>query len=322
MVLLGSVSALEAQVDERLVTKTWKTDNFWAETFDRPYRTFAREIEDSGESFYMFNWDSKGRIKFDQVDLNPSVWLGYKLNTITAYSGDDFYNHAFGDVAISVGGKLATIDPEWTVLAGAGMGTANDGRWDNTHALYGAATLEFQRRFGATDVWHVGLTYDGNRGFASAIPLPYFMVEVTPDPSLTLWLGFPETNLTWRPTDFLTLSALWRVPSQAWARVDVDLGSGITIFTAVTRRIDGFHIRDQERQEVFFEVNTAEVGVRWANPYVDFALSAGMTFGMRTFIGDDIRHRSQGISVEDMPFIGITVPGVTWPAPRSANLRY
>ncbi len=80
---LAGQARIEAQVDEGLVTRRWKTDNFWAETYDKPILTSRGHLEDTGEDIQIFHWYSEGRIKFDKEDLNPPVWIGYRAFTIS-----------------------------------------------------------------------------------------------------------------------------------------------------------------------------------------------------------------------------------------------
>jgi len=319
---LGCASAVEAQVDEALLTKRWKTDNFWAETFDRPYYTGTGNFEGSTEDFQMFHWVSVGRIKFDAETLDPSVWLGYKMNSISMHTDREFLNHAYGDVALGVAAQLGSLGGGWSLSAGTAIGTANDGRWDNSEALYFTGTVDFAYRKADGLPLHVGLGYDGNRTFYSTVPLPHFLMEVAPNPSLTLLIGFPKAEVVLRPTNWLILSAEWQLSSQSSARIDVDIGAGMTIFADVVRRIDAFHLRDVDsRDRLFMEVYTAEVGIRWVSSWMDIGLSAGTTFGQRYFSGPHILDRTKGDSIDSLPFIALTIPGVNWAPPLSAGLK-
>ena len=129
--LLMSAGKLGAQVDEALVARRWKMDNFWAETYDKPILTSRGEL-DTKEHIQIFHWDSEGRIKFDKQDLEPPVWIGYRFLTMSVYSEADLYNHAYADAALALAVRLGSIGDNWSVVASAGMGTANDGRWDNS----------------------------------------------------------------------------------------------------------------------------------------------------------------------------------------------
>src|SRR6185295_10032486 len=105
---------------------------------------------------------------------------------ITADSEVELLHHTFSDVALALAVPLGSIAKDWSVLASAGAGTANDGRWDNLDALFPVATLEFTGKLDPSTTLHVGLTLDGNRGLLSAFPLPYFMVEAVLESNLTV----------------------------------------------------------------------------------------------------------------------------------------
>lgn len=313
-------SALQAQVDDRGLTRPWKTDNFWAETYDKPLVTARGEIEGTDEKFQMVHWNSEGRIKFDDRTLDPPVWLTYKALTISIHSQREELDHGFGDVALGAALVLGEIGSRGRILAGAAIGTANDGRWDNVHALYPAATVEYAWKEDAATTWHFGLTLDGNRGLFQAVPLPMVLWQSRPEEGLDLLLGFPRTDIMFRSLKPMIFSVQWSFPSTASGRIEADLWDGFTLFADASRRIDGFRLRHQERTRIFYEMNTAELGFRWVTSWMDVSLSAGIAFGQRFFTGDDLRHRTSGGSVENLPFLALTLPSAFWSAPLSAGL--
>jgi hypothetical protein len=317
---LACPARIEAQVDESLVTRRWTTDNFWAETYDKPILTSRGHLEDAGEHIQIFHWYSEGRIKFDKQDLDPPAWIGYRAFTISIASEAALLHHTFADVALAVAVPLGSIGENWSVIASAGAGTANDGRWDNLHALFPAATLEFTGKIDGFTLLHAGLTLDGNRGLFPAIPLPYVMVDAILDPSLKVVLGFPRNEIVARPFDPLIVALQWEFPSNASARIEAELGAGFSLFAEASRRVDGFHLRHEERTRLFFEMNTAEVGLRWRSSWMDVSLSAGYAFGQRFFTGYDLRSRTSVASLEDLPFIALTFPSTFWAAPFSAGV--
>src|SRR6185436_12439516 len=173
---LACQARVEAQVDESLLTRKWTTDNFWAETYDKPIWVFGGHLENTGEHIQIFHWNSEGRIKFDKKDLDPPVWIGYRAITLSIDSPVDLLHHTFADVALAVAVPLGSIGESWSVLVSGGAGTANDGRWDNVKAVFPVATLDFTHKIEASASLHLGLSLDGNRGLFPAFPLPYVLV--------------------------------------------------------------------------------------------------------------------------------------------------
>jgi hypothetical protein len=316
---LACQARVEAQVDESLVTRRWTTSNFWAETYDKPIQTARGHLEGTDEHIRIFHWYSEGRIKFDRKELDPPVWIGYRAFTISVDSDVEMFDHAFSDVALAVAVPLGSIGGDWSVIASAGAGTANDGRWDNLDALFPVATLEFTGKIDTATTLHVGLTLDGNRGVLPAFPLPYCMVEAVLGPNVKIVLGFPRTEIVLRPFDPMMVALQWKFPSDASARIEAELGGEFSIFAEASRRVDGFHLRHEDRTRIFFAMNTVEVGVRWKTSWMDVSLSAGYAFGQRFFTGEDLRSRTSGASVEDLPFIALTFPSTFWAAPFSSG---
>lgn len=321
MILLLSVCALSVQVDERLVGRTWKTDNFWAETYDKPIVSARGEVEDTGDKINLFHWNSEGRIKFDAEDIDPPFWIGYRALTLSINSDAEILHHPFADVALAAAARLGRIGTHNTIYVSAGAGTANDGRWDNRSALFAVATIEVAHKSDDDTLWHVGLTLDGNRGMLASVPLPYFLYEARVGETLTVMAGFPRTEVVFRPFKPVMLSAQWAFPSNASGRFEVDLGGGFSVFADASRRIDAFHRRHEGRERLFYEMNTAELGFRWVTTGMDVGLSAGVAFGQRYFLGDDLRHRARGSGIEDLPYLALTFPSTFWAAPFSSGVE-
>jgi hypothetical protein len=309
----------EAQVDESLLTRRWRADNFWAETYDKPLLTAQGRLEETDERIQLFHWDSEGRIKFQRKDLNPPVWIGYRAFTMSVSSDSDMLDHTFSDVGLAVAVRLGMLDDQWTVHASAGAGTANDGRWDNRHALYPVATVDFSRPLGCGTL-HVGLSLAGNREILPDYPLPVLQWEARIQSGLDVMIGFPKIDVVVRPFDPLFLSFEYAFPANAAARVEADLGSGFSVFGEISRQVDGFHLRHEEDLRLFFSLNAAELGFRWVTKYIDVSLSAGYAFGLRFFTGDDLSDRTRGVSVHNLPFIALTFPSTFWAAPFSSGL--
>jgi len=309
----------EAQVDESLLTRRWKADDFWAETYDRLYFTARGSLEETGEHIQFFHWDSDGRIKFGRKDLEPSVWLGYKANTLSVSSEAEALHHTFADAAVAVALRVGAIDEDWTVQASAGIGTANDGRWDNLHALYPTAAVDFAREIDIGTL-HLGLSLDGNRNIFPRYPWPYLEVESRLGTRLDVLWGFPKTEIMFRPFKPIILSLQWAFIEDASARIEGDLGSGFSLFAEVSRHVDGFHLRHEERLREFFVSSAVELGFRWVTKYMDVSLTVGYAFGQRIFTGDNLLDRTPVASVENLPFIGLTFPSTFWAAPFSSGV--
>lgn len=299
----------EAQVDTRLFKESWSPEPHWADTFDKPLYIFRGDLQDSSEDFAAFHWDSQGRIRFDRQDPAPPVWMGYKLLTIGMSSGLDVFDRDYCDIALAVAARLGSIAEGWNLSVSAGMGTANDGFFPNTAALYAAAGVELLHPLGPSSRWRLGLSLDGNRVLLPNVPLPYVAYENEEDAALRYSLGTLRTDLLWRPWAPLTLAVRWEYPVAGAAAVDFDLGAGFGLYTGVQRRYDGFHIRNEGETRLFYLLHTAEAGLRWKTPLGIFTFSGGYAFSQRFDTGYDLRDRKRLDAPEDRPMIALTVLG-------------
>ena len=134
-----------------------------------------------------------------------------------------------------------------------------------------------------------------------------------------MW-GFPKTDIVVRPFEPLIVSLQWAFPSNASGRIEVDVGGGFSLFGEVSRIVDAFHLRHEERLRQFYLMNAVELGARWVTTWMDVSLSAGYAFGQRFFTGDDLWDRTRGPSVENLPFVALTFPSTFWAAPFSSGV--
>jgi hypothetical protein len=157
------------------------------------------------------------------------------------------------------------------------------------------------------------------RALLSAVPALWLAGQARAelDSNLKIVLGFPISELVVRPFDPLIVALQWQFPCNASARIEAELDARFSLFSEVSRRVDGFHLRHEERTRLFFEMNTAEVGARWKSSWMDVSLSAAYAFGQRFFTGPDLSRRTSGASLEDLPFIALTFPSTFWAAPFS-----
>jgi hypothetical protein len=299
----------EGQVDSRLLTERWKDGDHWADTWDKPLVIPRGQLEDGGGGLQVFDWDSRGRIKVDRTERDPDGWIGYRVLTIDIHSRQEVLNHVFTDLALGFAAKLGSLGDQWMLSASAGAGTANDGRFDRTDTYYPVAAIDLARGAGDDPRWHVGLSLDGNRTLFPDAPLPYATFEKTVAPGLELRIGIPESQVVWKPCDSLTATALWEFPTNAFARLDMALVGGFGLLAEVRHQTDGFHLRDHEETRLFYELNTAEIGVRYIASWIDLSLSGGVAFDQKLFTGFDLRRRSSLASPEDRPFVALTAQG-------------
>jgi hypothetical protein len=309
LILFVAISEVQAQVDQRILTQTWKDEDHWADTWDKPLVIARSPLQGQDQSISVFHWDSYGRIKFDRAERDPGVWLGYRILTVSIDSDIPTLDHSFVDLALAAGGFLGSLGEGWMLLGSAGIGTANDGRFDRTEAIYPLATLEAAHLSDPGHRWHVGLSLDGNRTLLPDIPLPYFYFDSVPVPELHLRLGNLASDLAWKPSPFLDVTVGWRFPTNSRVRMESSMGGGFAVFAEASRSIDGFHLRDQGDTRLFYQLAKAEAGVRFIASWIDVSLSAGYALGQRFLTGFDLRDLDRFSVPRNRPFLALTLQG-------------
>jgi hypothetical protein len=237
------------------------------------------------------------------------VWVGYKILTIGIQADDDVFDHVFSDIALAAAARLGSIGGGWSLAASAGLGTSNDGRFDNVDALYGVASLQATCPVGATSRWRVGLSLDQNRVLLPNVPLPYGAYESEADPDLRFSLGTLASEIAFRPWTPITVVLRWDYPVNARGSIEADLGKGWSLFAEGERRYDGFHQWNQGETRLFYLFHSAEAGIRWKSPLGLLSLSGGSAFAQRFDVGYDLRDRKRLDAPENGPLVALTVSG-------------
>lgn len=288
------------QVDPRIVSESWRAEQHWADTFDKPL-IVSHGDDGEGGGVSTFHWDSNGRIKFDRKDGDPSVWMGYRLLTLAVDADVEQIDHNFTDLSLA----LAVRPGIQGLTFSAGWGTANDGLFGDRSTYYGTGMIDYRLDVG----FHIGVSYDGNRTLLPQIPLPYVSWAAAPSPDLKFTLGTLESALAWTPLSFVAVSARWGWPTDGSLHAELLLHSKFRIYVEAARRIDGFHQRDHDRTRTFYQLHTAEAGLRWITSLADVSLGGGWAFGQRYFEGSDLRDREELAEPEPRPFVALTIQG-------------
>lgn len=304
----GSMS-LDAQVDSNLLRRDWRPEPHWADTYDKPFYILRGDLDVVDHEYAVFHWDSTGRVKTDRETRDPAFWFGYKVLTVMVDSGFDPIDHGLYDVGLAVAGRLGSLGDGWSLDASGGAGTANDGSFSNTNAIYAAVTVDAIHDLGPGRYLHLGLTYDGNSALLPAMPLPLVEFEARLSESIRLRAGVPHAEVEVQPLTALSLLLIAEYPGDVRAHAEYSLGGGFRVFSEYVRRVDGFHLRDDGRTRLFYLLNTGEAGIRYSTSWIDLSLSIGAAFGQRFFTGYDLRERDHVVTPGDRPMVALTVQG-------------
>jgi hypothetical protein len=306
----AGAASLEAQTDSNLLKREWRQEDHWADTYDKPFFILTSPVEDSDANYSVFHWDSLGRVKTSREERDPSFWIGYRILTVGITSNEPLLDGGLYDISVAFAGRLGSLGTGWVLEAAGGAGTANDGAWSNTNAIYGVATVEAIHELSPHEYLHLGITYDGNHALLPGMPVPVVMYEAQPAPNLRLRAGFPHVEADWKPFDPLSIQFIADYPFNMRLHIEAALGEGFAVFTEAARRVDPFHIRESGHERVFYQLQTVEGGLRWVTPWIDISLVGGWAFGQKLFTGYDIRERTSVATLGDGPFVGVTLQGV------------
>ena len=148
-------SAAWAQTGPSLLIKPWGDQPQWASTFDEPVFINHGHTKGDGGTIGILYYDSFGRVKFDHDNSDPNFWMGYRMLAIGIDGKQPNLPADLNDLSIATAFKLGEGTDGWRLSLLAGAGTANDGHWSNSDAIYGIADLdapahaEFSSRFDA-----------------------------------------------------------------------------------------------------------------------------------------------------------------------------
>lgn len=289
LIVAGVPTALRAQVGPWHLGRAWSKDPHWADTFDDIVYFGRAETQVDGENARVFFWDSYGRIKFEKENPDPVFSLGYRAPTLSIGADDGVMSGQYNDVAVAGVVRLGELLPSWKAHVIGGMGTANDGHWSNTDALYGTGSVDLAREFSSISTLHLGVTYDGNGNLFPDIPLPYVNWNWKASDQLELWLGTYGTKVQYVPVPELELSLQYVYPVNVEADVEWEFLEGIRLFTQYSHWVHGFYIDGEEHRRYFYQHDRVGGGLRWITWLFDVSLGAGYSLDQRFRSGFDIR---------------------------------
>ncbi len=283
------VSPAAAQNDHTLFDSAWPEGEYWARTFDQLWFIPSGHLDGTDQDIDIFAWDSFGKFRVDRNDADPGVFFGYRILAITL-GGSDLPSLPgdLNDVSLTAAFRLTEDDADWRVSLLAGGGTANDGHWDNTDALYGIGALDFSNDLGSDRMLHVGIEYYGNRSYWPDIPVPYVSFDAKLGSSFWYRVGFPNCGVKWDIGNGVSLEGQWTFEQRVKATAGLELSEAFGLFAEYESTIDGFHTEDSGHNRLFYEASRVTAGVRWKASWIDAQFGAGWAFDQEFSSGFDI----------------------------------
>lgn len=300
---------VSAQTDTRIVTRPWETNNHWAETDDLPLYQFGGETRSNDDDLSIFYWDSSGRVKLDRNNNEPGYAFGYRFLTMTLDETSSSLVQDYNDLAIVFGWDFGEVIEGWRLVAVGGAGTANDGHWSNTHAIYGVGAIQLSHQLDENTTLNLGIDYQGNRAFLPDAPMPLVSYDTVICENLSIALGFPRGGVHWTPIDKLDVRFTYDVVMAVKFDVQYEVIEHVAVFGNVGRDIAPFTL-DGGNTRLFYERNYISAGVAVLfEPELLLRFGAGYAFEQKFRQGYDYFDSGVVESATNAPFLFVRVGG-------------
>jgi len=290
-----------------MVVDPWLEGRHWAESVDDMLLFESGHTKGSNLDTSMFYWDSYGRIRFNRDESDPSWMVGYQVLTMSEESQSAAINGDYWDLALTLGHKFAEWDNGWRLSVIAGAGTANDGHFSDSDAIYSIGIINFAKQLDQSTSVSFGLMYDGNRSVCPDIPLPYVAYRHKVSEEFNYELGIPTDGFEWRPFVPLRLEVNCTLPVEAQATLSLQLSKTVNLFTEFDSTTDGFHIEGTDNRRIFYSNCRAATGVRWITKWADARFGIGYAFRQSFQRGFDLRDTDTVEKLSDEPFLTLLV---------------
>jgi hypothetical protein len=308
-------SRAAAQIDSSIFSVHWEPGKHWAETLDRIVfipDTSTDQPPGTPNDLTVFDWDSTGHIRINPEDPAPNLTLGYRFLNLSL-GGDGLKPVAddLNDVALVGAYRFGSPndDRDWRFGIMGGLGTANDGHWTNSHALYGIAALDFEHRIDAERSLHLGVEYYGNRLYLPEIPLPVVRYDDRLSKDFSFAIGFPTCEAKWQMTSAFTLDAEWTLASRAHLCGEYALSDRWYLFGEFEHDADGYFLNGTANDRMFYEFSRAVGGLRWKSSFIDAEIGLGYAFGQEFTVGDTLWDAKGLADADDGLVVSITLRG-------------
>ena len=298
-----------AQNTPSMLSNPWQEGKHWAETMDDLLLIDSGHTKNTGLDTSMFYWDSFGRIRFNRDNSDPSCTMGYRILSIAEDSDSAPINGDYWDIAMSAGYRFAPMGNGWRVSVLGGAGTANDGHFSNTDAIFGIGVVGIGRQLETNSTINLGLSYDGNRSIVPDFPLPFVAYWREVNDQFSYTLGLPASGLDWRPMEMISFKLDYALPVTGTANVSFWFTKTLCIFAEYNSTTDGFFINDQDNRRIFYTMKRVTGGIRWVSKWGDARLGLGYAFDQEFERGYDLRDTHTVNKLSDEPFVSLRVHG-------------
>lgn len=208
---------------------------------------------------------------------------------------------------VSVGGSYRhLLEDGWIIGGSVHVGSASDQPFHSLHELALGATAFLRVPQGEHNAWLFSLNYSTNSQVLNYIPIPGIAYFYAPSPWFQATIGFPFANITYRPTDDLTLQLNYALLTNIRARVTYRLLPQLKLYASFDSGSESYFLEDRAsvRDRFFYNDERASLGLQWRLTHAaSLDLSGGYAFDRYYFEGQNFNNNSQDrVRIGDGPF--------------------
>lgn len=280
---------------------------------DAYFLNSGRTNHDAGAKLDLYN--AQGRFKLDLDTLIPGVnrtqpRAGYEFTHISTGSNDPALPDQLTDVSVAVGLGIAKSD-KWIAGVSFGVGYAGANTFGDGNAYYGKADLAIGYTINEKERFGVVLDYDGNRTFLPDVPLPGFVYSRIVSDEITIKVGFPYTELEYRPSEKVTINLRYVIPDGGEADVEYAVTPEFRVYGGFSQQNEAFHDNrfDDPSDRILFRQSRVELGLRGRKETfgkdLSFTVAGGYAFSTEFETGWDSRDTENLADISDEPYLRV-----------------
>ncbi len=287
--------------------RNFKTDGSLVYVFDG-----HTDNNDSDIQLSILN--AEGMMKLDLDNLAKGWNLnraqpraGFEFTYLNIDSNDPALPDQFSDTSFGIGMGIGQ-GGKWVAGLSVALGHASANAFGDGNGWYGKADIAVGYTIDENQSIGFILDYDGNRTAFPDVPLPGFVYKRKLSDQLKLSVGFPYTDLEYKPDDKWTISLRYVLPSSGEATVEYKAAEALRIYGSVSSQSEAFHwnqLANNHDRVLFFQTR-AEVGLRGTyNDQFSFMVAGGYAFAQSFEVGWDSRDTDKIAELSDEPYARI-----------------
>lgn len=272
---------------------------------------FDGETDNNDADTQLSIYSAQGMMKLD-LDALAKGWDlnraqprgGFEFTMLHLDTDDASLPEQMTDTSVGIGMGIGKGD-KWVAGISAALGHASTNTFGDGNGWYGKADIAVG--YTIDDKQSIGfiLDYDGNRSFFPDVPLPGFVYKRTLNDQTKLSVGFPFTDLEYKPDDRWTIALRYVIPDSGEATVEYKAAESLRIYGKYSSVTEAFHWNElsNSNDRLLFFQSRVELGLRGTyNDTFSFLVAGGYAFAQQFEVGWDSTDSDKIAELSDEPF--------------------